>query len=72
LSARLGQEWRASGENGEVPRLLRQLQTIRIGQLQIGGQPVRSLMTEIPKELNALLEKLGLIKLFATVPDWAL
>ena len=72
LSARLGQEWRASGEQGEVPRILRRLQTIRIGQLQVGGKPARSLMTEIPKELNALLEKLGVIKLFATVPDWAL
>jgi transposase len=72
LSARLGQEWRASGENGEVPRILRRLQSIRIGQLQVGGKPARSLMTEIPKELNDLLEKLGAIKLFATVPDWAL
>jgi len=72
LSARLGKEWRACGEPGEVPRILRRLQSIRIGQLQIGGKPARSLMTEIPKELNELLEKLGLIKLFATVPDWAL
>jgi len=28
-------------------------------------------MTEIPKELNKLLEKLNVIKLFSTVPDWA-
>jgi hypothetical protein len=28
-------------------------------------------MTEIPKELNKLLEKLNVSKLFATVPDWA-
>jgi len=72
LSARLGKEWRASGEPGEVPRLLRRLQSIRIGQLQVGGKPARCLMTEIPKELNELLEKLEVIKLFATVPDWAL
>lgn len=72
LSARLGKEWRASGEQGEVPRVLRRLQSIRIGQLQVGSKPARSLMTEIPKELNELLEKLGVIKLFATVPDWAL
>lgn len=72
LSARLGSQWRESGESGEVPRILRRLQSIRIGQLQWGGKPGRSLMTEIPKELNALLEKLGVIKLFATVPDWAL
>lgn len=72
LSARLGKEWRACGEQGEVPRILRRLQSIRIGQLQVGGKPAQSLMTEIPKELNTLLEKLGVIKLFATVPDWAL
>ncbi len=29
-------------------------------------------MTEIPKELNELLEKLGVIKLFTTVPGRAL
>jgi transposase len=72
LSARLGSQWRDSGESGEVPRILRRLQSIRIGQLQVGDKTARSLMTDIPKELNALLERLGLIKLFATVPDWAL
>ena len=72
LSARLGSEWRGSGQTGEVPRILRRLQTIRIGQLQVGGKTARSLMTEIPMDMNALLEKLGVIKLFATVPDWTL
>jgi transposase len=72
LSARLGHEWRHSGENGEVPHLLRRLQSIRIGQLEVAGKTTRSLMTEIPKELNQLLEKLNVTKLFATVPDWAL
>jgi transposase len=71
LSARLGSEWRHSGESGEVPRILRRLQNIRIGQLEVAGKTARSLMTEIPKELNKLLEKLNVIKLFATVPDWA-
>jgi len=68
LSARLGNEWRNSGESGEV---LRCLQSIRIGHLQVAGKTARSLMTEIPKELNKLLEKLNVIKLFATVADWA-
>lgn len=72
LSARLGSQWRASGECGEVPRILRRLQSIRIGQLQVGDKTARSWMTEIPKEMNELLEKLGVTKLFATVPDWAL
>jgi hypothetical protein len=31
LCARLANEWRAKGEKGEVQRLLRQLQAIRVG-----------------------------------------
>ena len=72
LSARLGREWRGSGETGEVPGILRRLQNIRIGRLEVAGQTGPSLMTKIPKDLNGLLEKLKVIKLFATVPDWAL
>ena len=68
LSARLGGEWRLAREPGEVPRILRRLQTIRIGRLQVGDKPVGSLMTDIPKELNDTLEKLGLLKLFASLP----
>ena len=72
LSARLGREWRSSGEAGEVPRILRRLQTIRIGRLQVGKKSARTLMTDVPKPLNEMLEKLGLIKLFATLPNWVL
>jgi hypothetical protein len=68
MSARLGGEWRAAKEPGEVPRLLRRLQTIRIGRLKVGDKPVARLLTDIPKELNDTLEKLGLLKLFATLP----
>ena len=68
ISARLGGEWRLAKEPGEVPRILRRLQTIRIGRLQVADKPVGNLMTNIPKELNELLEKLGLLKLFATLP----
>jgi len=68
ISARLGGEWRLAKEPGEVPRILRRLQTIRIGRLQVAAKPVGSLMTNIPRELNDLLEKLGLLKLFATLP----
>jgi len=68
ISARLGGEWRLAGEPGEVPRILRCLQTIRIGRLEVGDQAMGNLMTKIPKEMNELLEKLGLIKLFATLP----
>lgn len=68
ISARLGGEWRLAKEPGEVPRLLRRFQTIRIGRLKVGDKPVGTLMTDIPKELNDTLEKLGLLKLFATLP----
>jgi len=59
ISARLGGEWRLAKEPGEVPRILRRLQTIRIGRLKVGDKSVAKLMTDIPKGLNDLLEKLG-------------
>ena len=68
ISARLGGEWRLAKEPGEVPRILRRLQTIRVGRFQVADKPVGNLMTNIPKELNDLLQKLGLLKLFATMP----
>lgn len=71
LSARLGREWRAVQEPGEVPRILRELQSIRVGQVSAGGTAVATLLTEIPPRLNAQLIKLNLLKLFAQPPAWA-
>jgi hypothetical protein len=68
LSARLGGEWRAKGETAEVPRVLRQLQTIRLGSLRLGPRVEPALMTSIPKNLNEQLQKLGLAGLFAAPP----
>ena len=68
LSARLGREWRAKGETEEVPRVLRNLQTIRLGTLKLGQKAQRTLMTEIPKTLNDQIHKLGLTTLFAAPP----
>ena len=68
LSARLGGEWRAAGESEEVPRVLRHLQTIRVGRLRMGQDIHRSVVTEIPKNLNDQLRKLGLTPLFASPP----
>lgn len=68
ISARLGQEWRAKGESEEVPRILRKLQTIRLGTLQLGKKLCEKLMTQVPKEINAQLSKLGLANLFAAPP----
>lgn len=68
LSARLGGEWRAKGETEEVPRVLRHLQTIRLGSLQMGPDVHRTVMTEVPKTMNEQLQKLGLAPLFASPP----
>lgn len=68
LSARLGREWRAKGETEEVPRVLRNLQTIRLGLLEVGKNIYRSVITEVPKNLNEQLRKLGLLSLFASPP----
>ena len=69
LSARLGGEWRARGETEEVPRVLRHLQTIRLGRLQMGQEVHRTLLTQVPKGLNEQLQKLGLASLFAAPPN---
>jgi len=72
LSARLATQWRACAERGEVTRLLRQLQTIRLGTFQCGAQSAPHLsLTAVPPELNALLTKLNLLPLFASPPTWA-
>jgi transposase len=71
LCARLSIEWRAKGEKGEVPRLLRQLQSIRVGYLKIAGKDSNRLLTQIPPQLNLLLGRLGLLTLFAQPPAWA-
>jgi transposase len=68
LSARLGKEWREKGQKEEVPRLLRKLQTIRVGTLRVGAQSCAKLMTSVPSDLNAQLTKLNLTHLFATPP----
>jgi transposase len=70
LSARLAREWQGKGEKGEVPRLLRQMQKIRVGQLQVEGQRVGRQLMHVSKEMNVLLKKLDLLPLFAQPPDW--
>ena len=72
LSARLSVEWRAKGETGEVPALLRELQNIRIGYLRVGknGEETLTRMTQVPAELNPRLARLDLLRLFSTPPEW--
>ena len=73
ISARLARQWRAKAETGEVTRILRQLQTIRLGYLSVAkrGRPLLARLTRVPAELNALLAKLDLLHLFAAPPRWA-
>lgn len=68
LSARLGREWRQKGVKEEVPRVLRRLQTIRLGRLRMGQNIHATRMTQIPKGMNQQLHQLGLASLFATPP----
>jgi hypothetical protein len=71
LCSRLAHEWRAKGQKGELQRLLRQSQAIRVGTLKIADQDSKRLVTQIPPELNALLTRTGLLSLFAQPPAWA-
>jgi transposase len=69
LSARLGGEWRGKGETEEVPRVLRHMQTIRLGVMKLGQHVQQVVMTDIPKNLNDQLVKLGLAPLFSAPPS---
>lgn len=71
LTAKLGVQWRAKDQKIEVHNLLRQLQAIRLGQLAVEGKPLKTLVTDVPSELNEVLDKLGLLPLFASAPSWA-
>jgi transposase len=70
LTAKLGVQWRAKDQKIEVHNLLRQLQTIRLGHLAVEGKPLKTLVTDVPSELNEVLHRLGLLPLFASAPSW--
>ena len=71
LAAKLGTQWRQKGQTIEVHSLLRQLQSIRLGRLEVQGQSLKTKVTRVPKDLNAVLEKLALLPLFTQPPAWA-
>jgi len=71
VSARLGREWGLEGSHEEVVRVLRRLQTIRVGELCFAGTAARTVMTDIPPDLEETLRTLKLQKLFAAPPAWA-
>jgi transposase len=71
LSAKLELQWRQKDQTIEVHNLLRQLQCIRLGHLEIEGKALKTVLTQVPKDLNGTLGKLGLLPLFAHPPAWA-
>src|SRR5512137_207991 len=71
LSAKLQVQWRQKDQTIEVHNLLRQLQTIRLGRLAVGGKTFTIKVTQVPKDLNATLNRLGLLPLFSQPPAWA-
>lgn len=71
LTAKLGVQWRQKDQTIEVHNLLRQLQTIRLGRLTVAGRTFKTKVTHVPKDLNATLNKLGLLPLFSQPPAWA-
>jgi transposase len=70
LTAKLERRWRQKDQTIEVHNLLRQLQSIRLGRLEVAGKAVKSLVTQVPKDLNPTLSKLGLLPLFSQPPTW--
>ncbi len=71
LTAKLERQWRQKDQTIAVHNLLRQLQSIRLGRLQVEGKTLKTLVTQVPKDLNPLISKLGLLPLFAQPPVWA-
>ena len=71
MSAKLERQWRQKDQTIEVHNLLRQLQTIRLGRLEVQGKPFKTMVTQVPRDLNAALNKLGLLALFSQPPAWA-
>lgn len=71
ISARLGTEWRRRGEHREVPLVLRELQQVKVGKLRVGEAPLKTVLTDIPTQLYAVLDQLELLPLFRRPPRWA-
>lgn len=54
----------------EVHNLLRQLQTIRLRWLKVASGTLKTKITDVPKDLNPTLSKLGLLPRFSKPPAW--
>lgn len=71
LTAKLERQWRQNDQTIEVHNLLRQLQSVRLGRLEVGGKTFKTMVTQVPKDLNSTLNKLSLLSLFSQPPTWA-
>jgi transposase len=71
LTAKLERLWRQKDQTIEVHNLLRQLQSVRLGRLELDGHTLKTMVTRVPKDLNGTLNQLGLLPLFAHPPTWA-
>ena len=71
LTAKLERLWRQKDQTLEVHNLLRQLQSVRLGRLELDGKTLKTMVTRVPKDLNGTLNRLGLLPLFAHPPTWA-
>ena len=71
LTAKLQRQWRQKDQTIEVHNLLRQLQSIRLGRLEVQGKTFKTLVTHVPNDLNPTLNKLGLLPLFSQPPSGA-
>jgi transposase len=71
LTAKLERLWRQKDQTIEVHNLLRQLQSVRLGRLELDGNTLKTMVTRVPKDLNGTLNQLGLLPLFAHPPTWA-
>ncbi|MDD2677563.1 MAG: hypothetical protein PHP75_08910, partial [Methylacidiphilaceae bacterium] len=55
----------------KVPRILQQLQSIRVGTLYAAGKDLGKRLAHIPKPLESWLDRLGIRSLFRNPPAWA-
>jgi hypothetical protein len=54
----------------EVHHLLRQLQSTRLGRLELAGETFQTMVAQVPQDLNDMLARLDLLELLAKPPAW--
>ena len=69
MTSLLKNNWNAFDVKSNVPTLLKQFQSIRVGTLYCMNQKITKLTT-IPKKMNDIIQSLNLQKLFSKPPTW--